>query len=112
MQNSNKTLILSVILMFLSIGIHAQTRISSPYSVYGLGEISNNLHTRYMSMGGTSLGFQSAQTINYMNPASYVAIDTLSFVFEGALTSVFSTQTSLTATQSGNYSSLSYQVIN
>ncbi|MEI8201806.1 MAG: hypothetical protein WCH34_02270 [Bacteroidota bacterium] len=108
MQNRYKFLILTVVLLYFSLGIKAQTRISSPYSVYGLGEISSTLHTRYMSMGGTSLGFQSAQTINYMNPASYVALDTLSFVFEGAMTSVFSTQTSLVASQSGNYASLSY----
>ena len=59
-------------------------------------------------MGGTSLGFKNSQTINYANPASYISLDTLSFLFEGALLSTFTTQTSLSTSQSGNNSTLSY----
>jgi len=61
-----------------------------------------------MAMGGIYNGIREMTRINPLNPASYVAFDTLSFVFEGGLYSNSVSHKTLTLTQKSNYASLSY----
>jgi hypothetical protein len=63
----------------------AQNEIGSPYSAYGLGYLSNANNFRIMSMGNTGIGSRENYNVNIDNPASYTAIDTTSFLFEGGL---------------------------
>ena len=59
-----------------------------------------------MAMGGISLGVYSPYFVNAANPASYVAFDSLSFIFD---VSIFTKQSDLITqdiTQSANYTSL------
>ncbi|MBS4012257.1 MAG: hypothetical protein KGZ97_00670 [Bacteroidetes bacterium] len=84
----------------------AQTRISSPYSIYGLGEIYFNNNFGTLGMGGVSLGLQSNTSVNYINPASYVAVDSNSFVFESIVFSHFYGQNTPEQKQFTNYTSL------
>jgi len=63
----------------------AQNEIGSPYSAYGLGYLSNANNFRIMSMGSTEIGSRENYNVNINNPASYTAIDTTSFLFEGGL---------------------------
>lgn len=46
----------------------------SPYSFYGIGDISRQGTAAMHGMGGAGLGSQSATAINYLNPASYSSI--------------------------------------
>lgn len=64
---------------FLSFS-NAQNEISSPYSHFGIGIISNSTNGVLSSMGGVSYAMQSNSYINYRNPASYAVFDSLSFV--------------------------------
>lgn len=80
--------ILAVILSaFIPEQSYAQgsNRINSPYSMFGPGEVMGNQYFRNLSMGGISQGFRSNVSINHLNPASYTALDSLSFVFEGTV---------------------------
>jgi hypothetical protein len=65
--------------------LKSQSRINSPYSMFGPGEIKGNEYFRNMGMGGISQGFRSNQSVNYMNPASYTSVDSLSFIFDGTV---------------------------
>ncbi len=89
----------------------AQTRISSPYTRYGLGDIQTVKHPVNMAMGGITYGFKSPFYINYNNPASLadrvdMKNDSSSFVFEGNLSGSMVTLKTSNITQESNYASL------
>lgn len=54
----------------------------SPYSRFGYGLISDQANTVQKSMGGVGYAMRSGRQINFMNPASYAAIDSLTFLFD------------------------------
>ena len=63
------------VLSFLSVQIiFAQ---NSPYSRYGLGDLTPNTNTVSRSMGGVAAGYIDVLSINYSNPASYSRFQTL-----------------------------------
>jgi len=90
--------------------LHAQTtRINSPYTLFGIGNLNNtNVNARSMAMGGIQFGYRSSGMINVGNPASYTGIDTLSFVFEGALVGNMVTIKSIENSESSNSATLGY----
>ncbi len=88
--------------------VYSQNRISSPYSRFGVGEIQSYLNSRFIAIGGTAIAYKSPYSVNFINPASYSAFDTLSFVFEGGLFSNFSVLKTSTLSQNSNYTSMSH----
>jgi len=79
--------VLVVLLAMLSANmILSQT---SPFSRYGVGEMYNAGFGRNFAMGGTGIGVRSPYYLNNTNPASYTAMDTLSFFFEAGLKGKF-----------------------
>lgn len=60
----------------------AQSFTSSPYSRFGVGDLAGNAFQPGVAMGGTGIALRSNHSINSLNPASYTAFDTLSFVFD------------------------------
>ncbi len=69
--------ILALLALFVATGAtlaEAQNNTGSPYSVYGFGMISEN-PGQYTSMGGVSAAMRDNININYLNPASYTALD-------------------------------------
>jgi len=51
----------------------------TPYSRYGLGFVSDNNNAQSAQMGGLGAAFQSAETVNYLNPASYASLQFTTF---------------------------------
>ncbi len=98
------------LLIMVSTLVNAQTRIGSPYSRYGVGDLQSNKYFRNLAMGGISLGFRNANTVNYANPASYTVFDSTSFVFETGVNSQFLQLNSKDKSQLSNYTSLGYLV--
>lgn len=54
---------------------------NSPYSRYGLGDITPNQNIMNRGMGGISAGFADFKTVNYINPASYGSLSLATFDF-------------------------------
>ncbi|HNW98646.1 MAG TPA: hypothetical protein PKK00_09590 [Bacteroidales bacterium] len=106
----NKKFCFAFLLMLVFSAAMAQTHVSSPYTRFGLGDLLNNKYIRNTSMGGISFGYRNPTSVNYSNPASYTAFDTLSFVFETGLNSNFMQLESSTEKHLTNYTSLSYLV--
>lgn len=98
-------LLIASVLLSLS-ELHAQNRINMPYSIYGIGEIRFNHFYQNMGMGGVSQGYRSNMSVNDVNPASYSAVDTTSFVFDATLVSHFYRQQTDAITQDADYISL------
>ncbi len=99
-----KNLLVSLLLVFcfMITKSFAQSEISSPYSGYGVGILTNTTNTPMASMGGLSYAIRNNLCINYKNPASYVAFDSLSFIADAAF-SIASTRL-VTNTQTQNWS--------
>lgn len=64
----------------IAIGVSAQT--TSPYSRFGFGLLQDNATSAQRAMGGVGYAMSSGRQINVMNPASYAAIDSLTFLFD------------------------------
>ncbi len=65
----------------------AQTNGSnSPYSRYGFGLLSDGGQGFNRGMSGLSYGMRNGAELNSKNPASYSAIDSLSFLFDAGFT--------------------------
>lgn len=60
----------------------AQSSTNSPYTRFGLGELSNRSFTHNAAMGGVGYGLRNNTQINLMNPASISSVDSLSFMFD------------------------------
>lgn len=82
---------------------NAQTRISSPYSAFLLGEDYQAKSQQTIMMGGLHNGFKSNLYVNYQNPASYLAFDTMSFVFEISGIALFHKTSTADAVQKYKY---------
>ena len=57
----------------------------SPYSIYGIGDISQEGSAFNKSMGGVGLATRNRRFINYMNPAAVTARDSLSLMADFGL---------------------------
>ena len=82
-----KILLISV---FMLIGVCASAQDGtygaySPYSIYGVGEISKGGTAYTRSMGGVGIASRNKRFINITNPAAVTARDTLSFMADFGL---------------------------
>lgn len=68
----------------------AQNNTNSPYTRYGLGELREPSFGRSQAMGGIGIGLRDRATINPANPASYSAIDSLTFLFDFGMSGLMS----------------------
>ena len=57
----------------------------SPYSVYGVGNIQHPGSAYNMGMGGVGIATRNKRFVNYLNPASATARDSLSFMADFGL---------------------------
>ena len=59
-----------------------QSSVNSPYTRYGLGELSDRGFANNAAMGGVGYGLRSNTQINLTNPAAFSSVDSLSFMFD------------------------------
>ncbi len=85
-MNKKIYIIVVIIILLTFFRVEAQYPINSPYTRFGLGDISLTGFGMNSALGGTAIGLRSSNQINYLNPASYSAQDTLSFIFDFGLT--------------------------
>ncbi len=85
MHRSLKLLFTAILILSSVSTLHSQNRTSSPFSRYGLGELTPQGYGRNTAMGRTGIGIRTSQYLNNMNPAAYSAIDSMSFFFEAGL---------------------------
>ena len=82
-----RVLLLSVFLI-ISISVSAQEGTYgaySPYSVFGIGDLSKEGSAFNKSMGGVGISTRNKRFINYTNPAAVTARDSLSFMADFGL---------------------------
>lgn len=69
-------------LLTATIALRADNGMNSPYTRYGFGQLGTMEVGVNKSMGGTGIGLQNNSQINLLNPASYAAVDTLTFLLD------------------------------
>ena len=80
---SKKNLVLIIIsLNIVYSSLIAQDNTSSPYSLYGIGDIEPLGYSKIKGMGGAGYALSSDYFLNNTNPASYNGIDSLTTLFE------------------------------
>ena len=80
-----KIILSSVISGFFTVCIYAQSGTNSPYSQYGLGVLSDQSQGFNRGMNGLALGLRYNDQVNFLNPASYSAVDSLTMIFDVGL---------------------------
>lgn len=71
--------------MILSGAAIAQNNTNSPYTRYGYGQLADQGSGNSKVMGGIAYGLRDKYQINFANPASYTAVDSLTFIFDGGI---------------------------
>ena len=77
-----KKIIISIAAILTSIVSVAQTGTNSPYSQFGFGELTGEVSGFNNAMNGVGIGFSEGNQVNYLNPASYSSLDSLTFIFD------------------------------
>lgn len=81
----NKQIIVAALALFSTVGMQAQSGTNSPYSQYGIGVLSDQSQGFSRGMNGVGLALRKGNIANTLNPASYSAVDSLTMLFDVAL---------------------------
>lgn len=112
MSKTNNILAFIICLLFLlPLVSNAQNEVSSPYSGFGVGVVNSGTPAALMSLAGTSYAIQNPYLINFKNPASYVAFDSLSFIADASFSVVNNTLKTTDASQKSTVARPNYLVI-
>ena len=79
-----KTVLAAILAIAFALPAMAQgsTSTMTPYSKYGYGILGDNATGTQRAMGGVGYAMQNGRQINAKNPASYVAMDSLTFLWD------------------------------
>ncbi|MBE6310049.1 MAG: hypothetical protein E7080_03250 [Bacteroidales bacterium] len=78
-------LLLSIAALACSSVAQAQANTTSPYSMFGYGILNDYATSAQRAMGGVGYAMNGGRQINVMNPASYAAIDSLTFLWDAGI---------------------------
>lgn len=84
-RTSINRVLCAIAALAMAIGAAAQNGTLTPYSRYGFGVLNDNASASQRAMGGVGYAMNSGRQINVKNPASYAAIDSLTFLFDMGL---------------------------
>lgn len=77
-----KSLAVAVALAVFCFASSPAQNVTTPYSMYGYGILGDRATSMQRQMGGIGVAMNSGRQINAVNPASYAAIDSLTFLFD------------------------------
>jgi hypothetical protein len=84
MKKLSISLLVALAGLFVGGSAYAENSEISPYSRFGYGALSDHTNTTQKAMGGVGIAMRTGKNINFMNPASYAAIDSVTFLFDMA----------------------------
>lgn len=80
-----KRFIISIAILLFTCNVFGQNNMGTPYSKFAFGLLPDN-YGAYTAMGGVSAGMRDNYNINFLNPASYTALDSVRFYFQMGVT--------------------------
>lgn len=84
----HNTLATAILLLSASVAM-AQSSTDSPYSQFALGMQADQSSGFNRGMNGAGVALHEHNQVNYLNPASYAYIDSLSFIFDVGMSGQF-----------------------
>ena len=82
-QKPLKNILLTALVVLVTTGAFAQPDVDSPYSLFGVGQLSGSaMNVRLKGMGGVGNAIYGKGLINTNNPATLAKIDSLAFLFD------------------------------
>lgn len=81
-MNIIRLTLIALTTLVASAAAQAQNGVDTPYSRFGYGVLGDYASSSQKAMGGVGVAMNNSRQINVMNPASYAAIDTLTFLFD------------------------------
>ena len=100
--------LIALLLMVLSGEAVAQKKKKSPYTRYGYGQLADQGSSNSKAMGGVAYALRDKYQINFANPASYTAVDSLTFIFDGGVSLQNTNLSNGTLKQNAKNSSFDY----
>lgn len=85
-MNKLKAIIASALVSLVPNAAIAQNGSNSTYSRFGVGTMAEQSQTFNRGMGGVAYGLRNGSRVNMLNPASYSAMDSLSFIMDVGMT--------------------------
>jgi hypothetical protein len=110
-QNAKQTIWMIVLCWLCFFFAQAQNEIRMPYSSYGIGSVNHYSNGILDGMGSVSYAMQNPYYINFRNPASYAAFDSLSFIADAAASIYYSKLSQESYTQKNSYAKPNYLAI-
>lgn len=80
-----KYFILAAVMLICAFNASSQANTTSPYSMFGYGILNDYATSSQRAMGGVGYAMNGGRQINVMNPASYAAIDSLTFLWDAGV---------------------------
>jgi hypothetical protein len=78
-----RSLVISLFACFtISTSLFGQFNTYSPYTRFALGDLDKQGNAQNLGMGGTGLAIHEGNRINYLNPASFSALDSTTVYFD------------------------------
>ncbi|MBR3713284.1 MAG: hypothetical protein IKM98_08825 [Bacteroidales bacterium] len=105
-----KTKLIALIFMLSAAEVAAQGITGSPYSRYGIGDISNPGTGHNVAMGGTSVAESSPMYVNTVNPACNTNLPLQRFVFDVGFDVKYNEIKSATASEKTSKATFKYLV--
>lgn len=78
----NKTICISAAMLLAGVFAIFGQNTQTPYSMYGYGILGDRATSMQRQMGSVGYAMNSGRQVNVMNPASYAATDSLTFLFD------------------------------
>lgn len=72
-------------MMVTMLSASAQSGTNSPYSQYGFGVLADQTGGFNRGMNGLGIGYREGNLVNFLNPASYSSMDSLTFIFDAGV---------------------------
>jgi hypothetical protein len=99
-----------IVLAAVCMNAMAQGGTKSPYSQYGVGALADVSQSMNRGMNGVGLALQEGNHVNTLNPASYAGVDSLTMLFDAAVTLQATNYKEGSTKQNGSMASLEYVV--
>jgi hypothetical protein len=78
-----------IIVLYTLNPLYSQFNTYSPYTRFGLGDLSKNGSGQNLAMGGTGIAIHNENRFNYLNPAASSALDSTSVYFDFGVNAFF-----------------------
>jgi len=84
-MNFMKSILIGIVIFLGTLSAFGQNNQGTPYSRYGIGLLPDN-YGSYTAMGGVYAAMRDNYNVNFLNPASYTALDSMRFYFQLGVT--------------------------